>query len=69
MKDSLRLSAMQLAGGISKRPPHLRTPGQLEDAQNLVFSVVDGINKRPGTKLDRGPGGTEMAPDARAMRA
>lgn len=53
MKDSLRLSAMQLAGGISKRPPHLRTPGQLEDAQNLLLSVVDGINKRPGTKLDR----------------
>ncbi len=53
MKDQLRISAMQLAGGISKRPPHLRTPGQLEDAQNLMLSVVDGISKRPGTKLDR----------------
>jgi len=53
MNDSLRFTAPQLAGGMSKQPPHLRLPGQVEDAQSVYLSVVDGISKRPGTVLDR----------------
>lgn len=39
------------AQGISRQPAHLRFPGQLADAVNCSFSVVDGMSKRPGTHL------------------
>lgn len=47
--DDLDLHTQQLAGGISQQPAHIRFPGQVEDAENVDFSVADGIRKRPGT--------------------
>lgn len=38
-----------LFGGISQQPAHLRFPNQVEDAENSIFSVLDGASKRPGT--------------------
>ena len=35
------IKATQLAGGISKQPAYERYPGQVEDADNVVFSVAD----------------------------
>lgn len=43
----IRISGLH--GGISKQPAHLRHANQVEDAKNAVFSVVDGVSKRPGT--------------------
>ncbi len=45
----LSLRSAQLAGGISQQPPHLRFPGQVEAASNVVFDVADGIRKRAGS--------------------
>lgn len=42
-----------LSGGISQQPEHLRFPNQVADAENVDFSVRDGMGKRPGTKFDR----------------
>lgn len=42
-------SELQLAGGISKQPAHMRFPNQVEDANNAVFSLADGASKRPGS--------------------
>lgn len=53
MNNSLRITTTQMAGGISKQPPHARLPGQLADGSNLNLSVVDGMNNRAGTYLDR----------------
>ena len=39
-----------LFGGMSHQPPHIRAANQVEDAENAVFSVVDGVSKRPGTQ-------------------
>jgi hypothetical protein len=50
--DDLDLHAQQLAGGISQQPAHLRFPGQVQDAENVDFSVADGIRKRPGTSFE-----------------
>ena len=36
-------------GGISEQPAHLRYDNQAEDAANAVFSVDDGVSKRPPT--------------------
>jgi len=36
-------------GGISKQAPHLRHPNQVEVADNVKFSVVEGAMKRPGS--------------------
>lgn len=44
-----RIKIPSLAGGISRQPAHMRFPGQVEDADNANFSVVDGLHKRPGT--------------------
>ncbi len=48
--DDFDIHAPQLAGGISQQPKHLRFPGQVEDAENVDFSVEDGIRKRPGSQ-------------------
>lgn len=40
-----------LAQGISRQPAHIRFSGQLADAVNCSFSVVDGMSKRPGTHV------------------
>ncbi len=39
-----------LVQGISKQSPSIRLPGQVEDASNVSFNVVDGARKRPGTR-------------------
>jgi len=38
-----------LTGGVSQQPPALRFPGQVEDAENTLLSLVDGAAKRPPT--------------------
>ena len=45
----IETKTLQLAGGISKQPAHERFPGQLEDANNATFAIVDGASKRPGS--------------------
>ncbi len=35
---------------MSHQPPHIRSANQVQDAENAVFSVVDGVSKRPGTQ-------------------
>lgn len=35
--------------GISKQAPSIRFPGQVEDATNVSFNVVDGARKRKGS--------------------
>jgi hypothetical protein len=49
----ITMRASQMASGISKQPPHERFPGQVEDAQNVVFSVVDGAGNRNGTTFHK----------------
>lgn len=39
-----------LMHGISKQSPTIRYPGQVSDALNVNFNVVDGARKRAGTK-------------------
>lgn len=36
-----------LYGGISRQPESIRQPHQVSEAVNVVFSVVDGMSKRP----------------------
>lgn len=38
-----------LFGGVSRVPPHLRLPNQVEDAENVLFGIRDGAARRPGT--------------------
>jgi len=40
-----------LVQGISRQAPTVRFPGQVADATNVSFSVVDGARKRRGTTL------------------
>jgi hypothetical protein len=40
-----------LSGGMSHQPPNIRFRNQVADAQNMIFSVVDGASKRPGSKF------------------
>lgn len=63
-RDSRELSPIEenLAQGISRQPAHLRFPGQLADATNAAFSVVDGASKRPGTHLERFIGSPASTP-------
>ena len=51
-----------LAQGISRQPASARFPGQLEDAVNMDFSVVDGMRLRPGTHLFARIGSPAMVP-------
>ena len=38
--------------GVSRQPSTVRLPGQVEDAENVMFSVVSGgFSKRPGTQF------------------
>jgi len=39
-----------LTQGISRQAPSVRFPGQVSDAKNINFSVVDGARKRRGTE-------------------
>lgn len=36
--------------GISRQAPSIRFAGQVQDAKNISFNIVDGARKRPGTK-------------------
>lgn len=38
-----------LHNGISRQPPNVRFPNQVEDAENIAFSVKDGATSRPGS--------------------
>lgn len=46
------LRAPILSNGISRQPVAARLPNQVEDATNVVFSVVDGASRRPGTRVE-----------------
>ena len=48
--DESTIKISGLSGGISHQPAHVRHPTQVEDATNAVFSVVDGVSKRPGAE-------------------
>ena len=38
--------------GVSRQPSTVRLPGQVEEAENVLFSVVSGgFSKRPGTQF------------------
>lgn len=39
-----------LAGGVSRQPQHRRFPDQVQSADNVMFSLVDGCSKRNGTR-------------------
>jgi len=41
-----------LFNGISMQPPQVRLPNQVAYAVNCVFSVVDGVSKRPGSWME-----------------
>ena len=43
-------SIPSLHNGISKQSPSIRFPNQVEDAKNVLFSIVDGAIKRPGSR-------------------
>lgn len=47
------LSSGTLSGGISQQPSAVRFPGQVRDAANVDFSVVDGASKRAGSRWVR----------------
>ena len=47
--QEVSLLAGQLAQGISRQPPHLRTFGMVQDATNADFLLAEGIVKRPGS--------------------
>jgi hypothetical protein len=51
MPEQIQVERPALFGGISTQPPHLRQPGQVEDAENVAFSVQFGAMKRNGTKF------------------
>ena len=49
--------------GLSEQPDHLKNPGQVSDALNVVPEVTTGLVKRPGSKyiktLDSGDAPTD----------
>ena len=47
---NLPIRSPLLYGGISNQPHDIRFQNQVQDAQNFVFSVVDGASKRPGSQ-------------------
>lgn len=49
MGKELQLTNTLLYGGISQRPGYLQFDGQVSDATNADFSVIDGIRRRSGT--------------------
>lgn len=48
---TVTIRSAQMAGGISQQPAHVRFPGQVADANNAMFTLANGIEKRPGTKF------------------
>lgn len=41
-----------LYGGVSRQAPSIRHPNQVEDAENAIFTVTDGLAKRPGSHME-----------------
>ena len=41
-----------LVQGISRQAPGVRFPGQVENATNVSFNIVDGARKRQGTSWE-----------------
>lgn len=53
MSQRLQVVTTGLSGGVSQQPASVRFPNQVEDAQNVAFTVTDGAAKRPGTIFER----------------
>ena len=49
MRESASARMAILAGGVSTQKPELRSPGQVEDADNIDFSLKHGAARRAGT--------------------
>jgi len=54
-----------LYNGMSQQPTHVRFENQVHDAQNALFSVVDGVSKRPGSMYLATVSGLEDGTDYR----
>ncbi len=50
MGEVFHIRASLPHGGISKQPPHVRFPNQVEDALNVDFDIVNGLRTRNGTQ-------------------
>ena len=48
---SIRQTIPSYHAGISQQPDELKTPGQVVEAKNVYPDVVQGLMKRPGSKL------------------
>lgn len=53
MSQAHRIVYPFIYDGISAQPQHVRFANQVQDAQNVYFSPVDGATKRAGTAFDR----------------
>ena len=61
MPETASIRAPILAGGISKQPAEVRSPGQVEDALNADFVLAFGMLNRAGTVHSVALGGTLTA--------
>lgn len=52
-----RVPVPNMLGGVTRLPPALRAPNQLQDAENVTLHLARGLEKRPGTEYIK-PGTT-----------
>lgn len=52
-----RIPVPNMLGGVTRLPPALRAPNQLQDAENVTLHLARGLEKRPGTEYIK-PGTT-----------
>lgn len=52
-----RVPVPNMLGGVTRLPPALRGPNQLQDAENVTLHLARGLEKRPGTEYIK-PGTT-----------
>lgn len=45
-----RVPVPNMLGGVTRLPPALRAPNQLQDAENVTLHLARGLEKRPGTE-------------------
>lgn len=45
-----KIRVPHLRGGISRQPAHIRKPHQVEESDNITYSIADGASKRPGSQ-------------------
>lgn len=45
-----RIPVPNMLGGVTRLPPALRGPNQLQDAENVTLHLARGLEKRPGTE-------------------